>query len=113
MLYASSDPQNQPQAIDPNAYQPFKLLDSTVVSRISHELDHLSQEEGPHGLVININSCSSMYSPLRACRCLDKSLVLYSSPLFPFIIPVLTLPFRHQSDIHRLLYYRTQPCRRP
>lgn len=53
MLYASSDPQNQSQPIDSNAYQPFKLLDSTVVSRISHELDHLSQEdsEAPSALV--------------------------------------------------------------
>ncbi|KAF8813800.1 Tfb4-domain-containing protein [Phlegmacium glaucopus] len=52
MLYASSDPQNHSQPIDPNAYQPFKSLDSTVVSRISQELDLLSQEEeAPSALV--------------------------------------------------------------
>jgi transcription initiation factor TFIIH subunit 3 len=102
MLYASSDPQNQSQPIDSNAYQPFKLLDSTVVSRISHELDHLSQEdsEGSHGLNSIIPACSSVHSPLRARRCLDKSLVLCDSSFFSFIyiVPFLTL----HSDINRI-----------
>ena len=102
MLYASSDPQNQSQPIDSNVYQPFKLLDSTVVSRISHELDHLSQEdsEGSHDLYSIISACSSMHSPLRARRCLDKSLVLCGSSIifFIYIVPFLTL----HSDINRI-----------
>ena len=101
MLYASSDPQNQSQPIDSNAYQPFKLLDSTVVSRISHELDHLSQEdsEGSHGLYsIKFSACSSMHSPIRARRRPDKSPVLYGPFSFLDIVPFLTL----HSDINRI-----------
>jgi hypothetical protein len=101
MLYASSDPQNHSQPIDSNAYQPFKLLDSTVVSRISHELDHLSQEdlEGSHGFhSINFSACSSMHSPIRARRRPDKSLVLYGPFSFIAIVPFLTL----HSDINRI-----------
>ena len=101
MLYASSDPPNQSQPIDSNAYQPFKLLDSTVVSRISHELDHLSQEdsEGSHGFYsINFSACSSMHSPIRARRRPDKSLVLYGPFSFLVIDPFLTL----HSDINRI-----------
>ena len=99
MLYASSDPQNHSQPIDPNAYQPFKLLDTTVVSRIAHELDNLSQEEGSHGILsIHHIPCSSLHSPFRARRRLDKGLVLYGSSIFPFHLPFLTL----HSDINRI-----------
>lgn len=113
MLYASSDPQNQSQPIDSNAYQPFKLLDSTVVSRISHELDHLSREdsEGSHGLYsINFLLAHQCTAPSALVGALTKALccMVLLCPLYCFL---LNSPFRYQSDIYRLFLYRTQPCR--
>ena len=100
MLYASSDPQNQSQPIDSNAYQPFKLLDSTVVSSISHELDQLSQEdsEGSHGLYSIIfllaHQCTA---PSALVGALTKALCCRPFS-FINIIPFLTL----HSDINRI-----------
>lgn len=116
MLYASDDPQNQSQPIDSNAYQPFKLLDSTVVSKISHELDNLSQEdsEGSHGLY-SIN----FFCLLINAQPHPRSSAPWQKPcvvcflLFPCYCSLLNSPFRYQSDIYRLFLYNTQPCRWP
>ncbi|TFK44391.1 transcription factor Tfb4-domain-containing protein [Crucibulum laeve] len=53
MLYASTDPPKEQQTIDANSYPPFKLVDSTVVTRIMEELDALGdlEEEPPCVLV--------------------------------------------------------------
>ncbi|KAG6885961.1 hypothetical protein C0993_006888, partial [Termitomyces sp. T159_Od127] len=52
-LYSSSDPAPQSQPIDANSYPPFKLVDSTIVTRIMQELDDLGEpsEEAPSSLV--------------------------------------------------------------
>ncbi|KAG6903098.1 hypothetical protein C0995_006285 [Termitomyces sp. Mi166 len=54
-LYSSTDPAPQTQVIDPNSYPPFKLVDSTIVTRITNELDHLGEpgEEGIHAVITN------------------------------------------------------------
>lgn len=48
MLYSSTDPAPENQTIDANSYPPFKLVDSTIVGRITEEMDSLEgpQEEG-------------------------------------------------------------------
>ncbi|KAF5380496.1 hypothetical protein D9615_004577 [Tricholomella constricta] len=53
MLYSSTDPATQDQAIDANSYLPFKLVDSTIITRIMEELDELGEpaEEVPNSLV--------------------------------------------------------------
>ncbi|KAG5654407.1 hypothetical protein H0H81_003231 [Sphagnurus paluster] len=53
MLYASTDPATELQAIDANSYPPFKLVDSTIVTRIMEEFDDLGEpaEEAPTSLV--------------------------------------------------------------
>lgn len=47
MLYSSTDP-TQDQVIDANSYPPFKLVNSTIVTRITEELDDLGQHEGSY-----------------------------------------------------------------
>lgn len=39
MLYSSTDPIIHDQVIDANSYPPFKLVDSTIITRIMEELD--------------------------------------------------------------------------
>ncbi|KAG6898167.1 hypothetical protein C0992_004154 [Termitomyces sp. T32_za158] len=53
-LYSSADPVPQSQPIDPNSYPPFKLVDSTIVTRIMQELDDLGEpgEEGNHAVIL-------------------------------------------------------------
>jgi hypothetical protein len=46
MLYSSTDLTTQNQAIDANSYPPFKLVDSTIVTRIMEELDDPGEQEG-------------------------------------------------------------------
>ncbi|KAG6866710.1 hypothetical protein C0991_011369 [Blastosporella zonata] len=52
-LYSSTDPTPDTQVIDPNSYPPFKLVDSTIVTRIMEEFDDLGDppEEAPTSLV--------------------------------------------------------------
>ncbi|KAG6920301.1 hypothetical protein DXG01_005070 [Tephrocybe rancida] len=52
-LYSSTDPASETQVIDANSYPPFKLVDSTIVTRIMEELDDLGEpsEEAPSSLV--------------------------------------------------------------
>jgi hypothetical protein len=45
MLYSSTDLAPEHQVIDANSYPPFKLVDSTVVTRIMEELDVLGEHE--------------------------------------------------------------------
>ena len=52
------------------------------------------------------STCSSMHSPFRARRRLDKSLVLYASSIHH--CSLLNSPFRHQSDIYRLCHHHTR-----
>ncbi|RDB24941.1 RNA polymerase II transcription factor B subunit 4 [Hypsizygus marmoreus] len=53
MLYSTIDPTNHDQAIDANSYPPFRLVDSTIVTRITEELEALGEpeEEAPSSLV--------------------------------------------------------------
>jgi len=48
MLYSSTLHNPELQSIDSNSYAPFKLVDSTIINRISDELDAIdhSEEEG-------------------------------------------------------------------
>lgn len=45
MLYSSTDLVTRTQVIDANSYPPFKLVDSTIVTRIVEELDELGEPE--------------------------------------------------------------------
>ncbi|KIL65959.1 hypothetical protein M378DRAFT_161605 [Amanita muscaria Koide BX008] len=53
MLYSSTNPAKNLQVMDSNSYPPFKLVDTTVVTRTAEELDALGDpdEEEPLGLV--------------------------------------------------------------
>jgi hypothetical protein len=54
MLYSSTDLAPEHQVIDANSYPPFKLVDSTVVTRIMDELDELGERED-EGIRIRIS----------------------------------------------------------
>ncbi|GLB37602.1 putative transcription factor [Lyophyllum shimeji] len=53
MLYSSTDPPPQTQVIDANSYPPFKLVDSTIVTRVMEEFDEQAEitDEAPNSLV--------------------------------------------------------------
>ncbi|KAF8236571.1 Tfb4-domain-containing protein [Tricholoma matsutake] len=52
MLYSSTDLPTDNQVIDANSYPPFKLVDSTIITRIMKELDNIEgQEDAPCALV--------------------------------------------------------------
>ncbi|KIK09917.1 hypothetical protein K443DRAFT_127299 [Laccaria amethystina LaAM-08-1] len=54
MLYSSTLHNPELQSIDSNSYAPFKLVDSTIINRISDELDaidHSEEEDAPCALV--------------------------------------------------------------
>jgi hypothetical protein len=55
MLYSSTDLTTENQVIDANSYPPFKLVDSTIVTRIIEELD-----ENQEGIHTHLASCSSL-----------------------------------------------------
>ncbi|KAG6837497.1 hypothetical protein H0H93_008422 [Arthromyces matolae] len=52
-LYSSTDPLPKSLPLDSNSYPPFKLVDSTIVTRIMEEFDDLGDpsEEAPSSLV--------------------------------------------------------------
>lgn len=48
MLYSSTDPVKESRGVDANSYPPFKQVDTTVIKKISDEMDALAdpEEEG-------------------------------------------------------------------
>lgn len=54
MLYASTEPfTGEPPSLDANSYPPFRMVDTTILQRISHEFNAMSDlaEEPPCALV--------------------------------------------------------------
>lgn len=59
MLYSSTDLPTDNQVIDANSYPPFKLVDSTIITRIMKELDNIEGQED--GIQIHLHhSCSPL-----------------------------------------------------
>ncbi|KNZ72916.1 RNA polymerase II transcription factor B subunit 4 [Termitomyces sp. J132] len=114
-LYSSDDPALESQAIDPNSYPPFKLVDSTVVTRIMDELDELGEHllSAPSSLVgaltkalcyVNRITLPSSSTPNKRADALDPAilpdpriLVLSVSPdLSTSYIPIMNAIFSAQ-----------------
>lgn len=60
MLYSSTDLTAENWVIDADSYPPFKLVDSTIVTRIMEELDEYEQGNSEALLVA---SCSTLGMP--------------------------------------------------
>jgi hypothetical protein len=76
MLYSSTDQTTQNQVIDANSYPPFKLVDSTIVTRIMEELDEPGEQEGIQIHLSRPALRSVYHSPVRVGRRHYKSAML-------------------------------------
>ena len=74
MLYSSTDLTTENQVIDADSYPPFKLVNSTIVTRIMEELDE--NEQGNSEALVASCSTFRHHSTLRVGRRHHKSTML-------------------------------------
>jgi transcription initiation factor TFIIH subunit 3 len=112
MFYASDqeDEGVAEYATDSNMYRPFKVIDSTLVTRILHEVDALGQpdSEGAHlAPLFNETRNEPLNRTMWTCWCPNKIAMLWVRSDNRLIL-IRTFKLFNRTDINRLLHQPNQ-----